>query len=84
MDENKVMGLSVTKDLGLHLCIEYAHSSGNEKLLKFVTDNEEILKSIFEKDLFGKLDTKEKLTVGHFIQLHDSESQNMTCNHLPS
>ena len=84
MDENKVMGLSVTSDLGLDLCIEYAHSSGNEKLLKFVTDNEEILKSILEKDLFGKLDTKEKLTVGHFIQLHDSESQNMTCNHLPS
>ena len=37
-----------------------------------------------EKDLFGKLDTQEKLTVGHFIQLHDSESQNMSCNHLPS
>ena len=33
---------------------------------------------------FGKLDKKEKLTVGHFIQLHDSESKNMTCNHLPS
>mgnify|MGYP001250235636 FL=1 len=84
MDENKVLNLSVTADLGLHLCVNFAHSTGNEKLLKFVTDNEEILKSIFEKDLFGKLDTKEKLTVGHFIQLHDSESQNMTCNHLPS
>ena len=84
MDEGKVLNLSVTKDLGMHLWIDLAHSSGNEKLLKFVTDNEEILKSILEKDLFGKLDTKEKLTVGHFIQLHDSESQNMTCNHLPS
>ena len=81
MDENKVMGLSVTTDLGLHLCIEYAHSSGNEKLLTFEKDNEEILKSIMEKDLFGKLDTKEKLVVGHLIQLHERESQNMTCNH---
>ena len=81
MDENKVMGLSVTSDLGLDLCIEYAHSSGNEKLLTFVNDNEEILKSIMEKDLFGKLDTNEKLVVGHLIQLHESESQNMTCNH---
>ena len=84
MDESKIFNLSVTKDLGINLWIDLAHSSGNEKLLKFVTDNEEILKSILEKDLFGKLNTKEKLTVGHFIQLHDSESQNMTCNHLPS
>ena len=81
MDENKVMGLSVTTDLGLHLCIEYAHSSRNEKLLTFVNDNEEILKSIMEKDLFGKLDTNEKLVVGHLIQLHERESQNMTCSH---
>ena len=81
MDENKVMGLSVTTDLSLHLCIEYAHSSGNEKLLTFVNDNEEILKSIMEKDLFGNLDKHEKLVVGHLIQLHDRESQNMTCNH---
>ena len=84
MDESKVLNLSVTKDLGIHLWIDLAHSSGNEKLLKFVNDNEEILKSILEKDLFGKLDTKEKLTVGHFIQLHDSESQSISCNHLPS
>ena len=81
MDENKVMGLSVTSDLGLDLCIEYAHSSGNEKLLTFVNDNEEILKSIMEKDLFGKLDTNEKLVVGHLIQLHERESQNNTCTH---
>ena len=81
MDENKVMGLSVTTDLGLHLCIEYAHSSGNEKLLTFEKDNEEILKSIMEKDLFGNLDTSEKLVVGHLKQLHERESQNMTCNH---
>ena len=81
MDEKKVMGLSVTSDLGLDLCIEYAHSSGNEKLLTFVNDNEEILKSIMEKDLFGNLDKHEKLVVGHLIQLHDRESQNMTCNH---
>ena len=67
MDESKVLNLSVTKDLGIHLWIDLAHSSGNKKLLKF-----------------GKLDKKEKLTVGHFIQLHDSESKNMTCNHLPS
>ena len=84
MDESKVFNLSVTKDLGINLWIDLAHCSGNEKLLKFVNDNEEILKSILEKDLFGKLDTQEKLTVGHFIQLHDSESQNMSCNHLPS
>ena len=84
MNESKVLNLSVTADLGLHLCVNFAHSTGNEKLLKFVTDNEEILKSIFEKDLFGKLDTKEKLTVGHLIQLHEKESQNTTCNHLPS
>ena len=84
MDESKVLNLSVTKDLGIHLWIDLAHSSGNEKLLKFVNDNKEILKSILEKDLFGKLDTQEKLTVGHFIQLHGSESQNMSCNHLPS
>ena len=84
MDENKVPNLSVTADLGLHLCVNFAHSTGNGKLLKFVTDNEEILKSIFEKDLFGKLDTKEKFTVGHLIQLHEKESQNTTCNHLPS
>ena len=84
MDESKVLNLSVTKDLGIHLWIDLAHSSGNEKLLKFVTENQEILKSIMKKDLFGKLDKKEKLTVGHFIQLHDSESKNMTCNHLPS
>ena len=84
MDESIVLNLSVTKDLGIHLWIDLAHSSGNEKLLKFVTENQEILKSIMKKDLFGKLDKKEKLTVGHFIQLHDSESKNMTCNHLPS
>ena len=84
MDEDKVLNLSATADLGLHLCVNFAHSTGNEKLLKFVTDNEEILKSIFEKDLFGKLDTKEKLTVGHLIKLHEKESQNTTCNHLPS
>ena len=84
MDESKVLNLSVTKDLGIHLWIDLAHSSGKEKLLKSVDNNEEILKSILEKDLFGKLDTQEKLTVGHFIQLHDSESQNMSCNHLPS
>ena len=84
MDESKVLNLSVTKDQGIHLWIDLAHSSGNEKLLKFVNDNEEILNSILEKDLFGKLDTQEKLTVRHFIQLHDSESQNMSCNHLPS
>ena len=81
MDENKVMGLSVTSDLGLDLCIEYAHSSGNEKLLKFITDNEEILKCIMEKELFGNLDTSEKLVVGHLIQLHERESKNVTCNH---
>ena len=84
MDESKVLNLSVTKDLGMHLWINLAPSSGNEKLLKFVTENEETLKSIMEKDLFGKLDKKEKLTVGHYIQLHDSETKNMICNHLSS
>ena len=54
MDEIKVFNLSITKDLGINLWIDLAHSSGNEKLLKFVNDNEEILKSILEKDLFGK------------------------------
>ena len=59
MDESKALICSVTKDLGISLWIDLAHSSGNEKLLKFVNDNEEILKSILEKDLFGKLDTQE-------------------------
>jgi len=38
MDESIVMNLSVTKNLGIHLWIDLANSSGNEKLLKFVTE----------------------------------------------
>ena len=49
MDENKVLNFSVTKDLVIHLWIDLAHSSGNEKLLEFVTENEEILKSIMKR-----------------------------------
>ena len=81
MDDKKVMSLSVTSDLCPDLCFEYAHSSENEKLLRFVNDNEEILKSIMEKELFGNLDSSEKLVVGHLIQLNETESKNVTCYH---
>ena len=81
MEDNKVMGLSVISDLGLDECIDYAHSSGNKKMMNFINDHDDTIKSIIEKDLFGKLDNHEKIVVGHLIQLHDRESKNINCDH---
>jgi hypothetical protein len=77
MEDNKVIGLSVISDLALDECIEYAQSSNNKKLMTFIKDHEETIKSIMEKELFGKLDYHEKTIVGYLIHLHDRESKNM-------
>ena len=82
MENNKVMGMSVISDLGLDECIEYALSSGNKKLMSLINDNDDMIKSIMGKDLFGKLDHREKIVVGHLIQLHYLESKIINCDHL--
>ena len=81
MEDNKVMGFSVISDLGLDECIGYAHSSGNKKMMTFIKNHEDTIKSIMEKDLFGKLDHHEKISVGYLIQLHDKEFQNINSDH---
>ena len=68
MDESRVLNLSVTKDLGIHLWIDLAHSSGNEKLLKFVTQNQEILKSISIQNY-----------VSEFLNIEDTQIVSGTC-----
>ena len=78
MEDNKVMGLSVISDLGLDECIKYAHSSSNKKMMTFISDHEDTIKSIMEKDLFGKLKNHEKIVVGYLIQFHKrAQKRNM-------